>query len=357
MQTIMPPALKKGDVIGCFSPSSPITALCPIRTKRGIDFLKDKGYLVKMGSLSYQKDAYRSGSIEERANELNELIRDPEVKLIMSTIGGMNSNAILPYIDYGALIKNPKWIVGYSDVTALLMGIYAKTGIVTIYGPALVASFGEFPPLVDETFSFFETLLDALENGNTIHPAMPPFWTDAFLPWEEQVCAKPTTENQWLSISPGDVTGRLLPANLNTLTGIWGSSYMPEIKTGDILLLEDSLKDAATVERSFALMALNGVFDRIGGLVLGKHELFNDQGSNKKPFEILLEIIKEPHFPILADYDCAHTHPMISLPIGLEARLFVPEQGQSNGDLSPFLELTGNVPATSVLIDNQLTNR
>lgn len=356
MLPIIPKPLKPGDVIGCFSPSSPITATSPIRTQRAIDYLRTKGHPVKMGHLSYQKDAYRSGSIKDRAAELNALILDPEVKLIMSTIGGMNANALLPYIDYEALLANPKWIMGYSDVTAILMGVYAKTGITTLYGPALVASFGEFEPFVGETYTALQRLFDALAHDTAYRPAMPPYWTDAFIPWETQTTAKPATENQWLSIAPGDVSGRLLVANLNTLTGIWGSPYMPAIEKGDILLLEDSLKDAATVERSFVLMALNGVFDRIGGLILGKHELFNDLGSQKRPHEILLEILTEPKMPILADYDCCHTHPMISLPIGLQARLFVPDKGQPDANVSPFLELAGNVPATAVGLDYQLTD-
>ncbi|MFA0349917.1 LD-carboxypeptidase, partial [Vibrio sp. 10N.222.55.C6] len=95
--------------------------------------------------LTGESEGYRSGSIQARAEELNQLIRDPDVRCIMSTIGGNNSNSLLSYIDYDALRDDPKIIVGYSDATALLLGIYAKTGLVTFYGPALVASFGEFP--------------------------------------------------------------------------------------------------------------------------------------------------------------------------------------------------------------------
>ncbi len=99
------------------------------------------------GSLTNQYDYYRSGSIQERADELNDLIRNPNISCIMSTIGGMNSNSLLPYIDYDTFRNNPKIMIGYSDVSALLLGIYAKTGTPTFYGPALVPSFGEFEPL------------------------------------------------------------------------------------------------------------------------------------------------------------------------------------------------------------------
>ena len=78
----------------------------------------------------------------------------------MSVIGGSNSNSLLPYLDFEALRRDPKVIVGYSDVTALLLGIYAQTGLVTFYGPALVASFGELPPLVDKNPDLAEQVED-----------------------------------------------------------------------------------------------------------------------------------------------------------------------------------------------------
>lgn len=77
----------------------------------------------------------------------------------MASIGGNNTNSILPYIDYEYLKRNPKIVIGYSDTTALLLAIYAKTGLVTFYGSALASSFGEFPPFVDMTFENFHTII------------------------------------------------------------------------------------------------------------------------------------------------------------------------------------------------------
>ncbi|MCW0505958.1 S66 family peptidase [Aeromonas piscicola] len=321
MTSLKPPGLKPGDIIGFFSPSSAATAWAPQRFARAKAFLEAQGFRLKAGSLTGQQDHWRSGSIAARAAELNALIRDPHVRCIMSVIGGSNSNSLLPYLDYEALKRDPKIIIGYSDVTALLLGIYAKTGLVTFYGPALVASFGELPPLVDETLSGFRQICQA---GGTVVPhslPTPAQWADERLDWENQTRAKQCLANRLISVGSGKVRGRLIGGNLNTLAGIWGSPYMPAIQQGDILLLEDSLHLAETVERSFAHLKLCGVFDRIGGLVLGKHELFNDQGSGKCPLDILLEVVGEPAFPILAEFDCAHTHPMLTLPLGIEAEL------------------------------------
>ncbi len=279
--------LELGDTIGIFSPSSPITYLCPERFQRGKKYLQDKGFNILDGSLTGKYDFYRSGTIKERANELNELIRNPDVKCIMSTIGGMNSNSILPYIDYDAFKRNPKIIIGYSDVTAILLAIYAQTGINTFYGPALVSSFGELPPFIDYTYNYFkEILIDDIKIPYCFQ--IPKYWTDEYIDWNTQNRPKENKINDWITVYDGIASGRVIGGNLNTIQGIWGSKYMPEIKQGDILFIEDSLKNIATIERSFSLLKINGVFDKISGIILGKHELFDDLKTGKKPYEVLV---------------------------------------------------------------------
>jgi muramoyltetrapeptide carboxypeptidase LdcA involved in peptidoglycan recycling len=312
--------LRKGDGIGFFSPSSPVTATSPNRFNRAKRYMEEKGFRLVEGNLTGRQDGYRSGSIQERAEELNALIRNPKVRCIMSTIGGMNSNSLLPYIDYEAFRQDPKIVIGYSDVTAILLAIYAKTGITTYYGPALVASFGEYPPFVEDTFRYFEDAT-IIKCGGLRTLVMPETWTEEYIPWETQERSKQAQVNHWITVQAGKATGRLIGGNLNTMQGIWGTEYMPEIKGGDILLIEDSLKSAATIERGFSLLKISGVLDRVGGILLGKHELFDDQGTGRKPYEILMEVLGDREIPILADFDCCHTHPMITMPIGARVEL------------------------------------
>ena len=318
--TIPPPRLQQGDTIGFFSPSSPATVFAPTRFERAKDYLTRHGFQLQEGSLTGKSDSYRSGSIQERAEELNQLLRNPDVRCVMSVIGGTNSNSLLPYLDYEAIRRDPKIIIGYSDVTALLLGIAARTGLITFYGPALVASFGEFPPIVDETFRSFTQMLCEPPDVPFSFPK-PTRWTDEFINWEEQNRAKTTVENEWRTIIPGKAEGRLIGGNLNTITGFWGSPYMPEIREDDILMIEDSLKDAATVERGFAHLKVNGVLERVGGILLGKHEKFDDKGTGRTPADILLEVLAGHQVPLLADFDCCHTHPMLTMPLGLNVRL------------------------------------
>lgn len=306
--------------IGIFSASSPVSATVPARYKRGKEYLASKGLRIVDGKLYGKQDCYRSGSIKERADEFNQLLYNKEVNILMAAIGGNNSNSILPYIDYEYLKKHPKIIIGYSDTTALLLGIYAKTGLVTFYGPALAASFGELPPFADMTFDYFKSVI--CDDVSIPHVyKMPPVWTDEYIDWSQQDRSKKENKNNWVSVIPGICRGRLIGGNLNTMEGFFGTEYMPEIKKGDILLIEDSLKDACTIERTFSMLKLAGVFDKVGGIILGKHEKFDDNGTNRKPYEILLEVLNDCQIPLLAEFDCCHTHPMFTMPIGCQVEL------------------------------------
>lgn len=306
--------------IGVFSSSSPISATVPSRFNRGKAYLTAKGFRILDGNLVGKQDFYRSGSIRERAKEFNDLLHNDEVHILMAAIGGNNTNSILPYIDYDYLMHHPKIIIGYSDTTALLLAIYAKTGLITFYGPALASSFGEFPPFVDATFDSFKAIIrDTISVPYAYQK--PSVWTDEFIDWGSQNRSKVAHANEWVSVIPGVCHGRLIGGNLNTMEGFFGTEYMPEIREGDILLIEDSLKNASVIERTFSLLKLAGVLDRIGGIILGKHEKYDDCGTGKKPYEVLLEVLDGRSIPFLAEFDCCHTHPMFTMPIGCQVEL------------------------------------
>ncbi|REB07309.1 LD-carboxypeptidase [Sporosarcina sp. BI001-red] len=312
--------LKRGDTIGIFSPSSPATVNAEPRYKRAKAFLESKGFIVKEGSLTGKAEGYRSGTPKERAEELNELLRDPNVTMIMSTIGGTNSNSMLPYIDYDAYEQNPKLVVGYSDTTAILLSLYAKTGIPTYYGPALVPSFGEFDPLVNETYHYFEQYF-MHEAVVPYEVPMPEYWSDEPVNWLEKTTEKKLYPNKWVTGHSGIAEGRLIGGNLNTMYGFLGSSYFPEIRQGDILLIEDCTKTASIVEKNLAMLKVHGVFEKVAGIILGKHELYDDLGTGKLPLDLLLEQLDGLPIPILAEFDTCHTHPMHPLAIGKKVKL------------------------------------
>ena len=205
-------------------------------------------------SLTGKSASYRSGTIKERTKELNNLIRNPDVRCIMSTIEGMNSNSLLPYIDYDVLVRDPKILIGIQKL------------------------------------------------GRT----------------RSRQTAKGQSVDFCLS---RQARGRVIGGNLNSLQGFWGSKYKPTVQTGDILFDEDSMKNPGTLERSFSLLKVNGVLDKVSGIILGKHELFDDKDTGLKPFEILQEALNGHTLPLLAEFDCSHTHPMSTLPIKVEIEL------------------------------------
>lgn len=313
-------ALKKDAVIGIYTPSSPATVTAKIRFERAKEFLQQKGFHIVEGKLTGKQDGYRSGSPKERAAELNELLRDPNIDMIMSTIGGTNSNSMLPFIDYDAFQANPKIVVGYSDATAILLALYAKTGISTFYGPALIPSFGEFPPLVKDTYTYFENYFMNKKQAPYTLP-IPSLWSDELVNWEEKTTEKALFKNKWITGSPGHAEGRLIGGNVNAMYGFIGSSYFPTIKKGDILLIEDTMKNASIVEKNFAMLHVHGIFDKIAGIILGKHEQYDDLDTGKSPLDLLLEQVGNRDIPILAEVDICHTHPMHPLAIGKSVQI------------------------------------
>ncbi|WP_342442592.1 S66 peptidase family protein [Lysinibacillus sp. FSL K6-0057] len=306
--------------IGIYSPSSPATVTALERYERAKTFLEEKNFQIVTGSLTGKSDYYRSGSPKERAEELNALLRNPNVDMIMSTIGGTNANSMLPYIDYEAFRQHPKIVVGYSDATVILLALYAKTGISTFYGPALVPSFGEFEPLVNDTFKFFEHYF-LKPQALPYEIPMPPYWSDEPVNWLEKTVDKQLKKNEWLAIQQGVAEGRLIGGNANAMYGFIGTPYFPEVLEGDILLVEDCLKNAAVVEKNFAMLKLHGVFNKVSGIILGKHECYDDLGTGRQPYDILLEQLDGIEIPILAEVDICHTHPMHPIAIGKQVKL------------------------------------
>ncbi|WP_125705425.1 S66 family peptidase [Lacticaseibacillus daqingensis] len=301
--------------IGLFSPSTPITAVSPLRFKRAQAFLDAHGVRLVTGALTGQSDGYRSGSIQARAAELNALARDPAIDVIMAAIGGMNSNALLPYLDYATMQAHPKTIVGYSDVTAILLAVYMQAPAYRVlYGPTLVAGLGEFAPLVDETWTNFQRVLADAETFQA-----PAQWTDERANWETFDHPKQLRANRWGWTRTSRLAGRIVGGNLNTMSGFLGTKYFPTFTADDLLFIEDAEKDIATVERSFAMLKLAGVFDRVAGVVLGKHALFEDAGTGRRPVDVLLEVLAGQPLPIIYDYDSCHTVPMMTTPIGAYA--------------------------------------
>lgn len=320
------PKLDIGSTIGIMSPSCPMTYDAPYPAEIAENYLKSNGFEIVKGSLFGKIDStYRSGSIKDRAEELNELIHNDEVDCIMAAAGGYVSISMLPYINYDYLKKHPKVIVGHSDVASLLLAINEKCGFPTFYGPNLVTSFAHKKYYQDCALNSFLNIINHSESYTILKPE---YYTDESTDWyitEELFNKNLENEkailNEWQTVVPGVAKGRLIGGNTDNFTLLYGNPYCSEVQDGDILFLENINEEADFFERAVSSLYIHGIFDKISGLILGKPKGYKDIGSGKSEIDILFEIIGKPKFPILADVDCGHTVPIITLPIGAEIEM------------------------------------
>ncbi|HVZ38725.1 MAG TPA: S66 peptidase family protein [Candidatus Kapabacteria bacterium] len=314
---IRPRPLQPGATIGIFTPSSPANVWYREKYLHGVRALEVLGFRVVEGSLTARacEQGYRSGTPEERAAEFMELIENSSVDCMMATIGGMNSSSMIPFLDFDVIRAHPKIITGYSDVTSLHLAILAYSGLSTFYGPALVPSFGEWPaPLAETVESFLAATQRHVSGRRRIVP--PERWsnhlrdarTDA---WRNE--DRIFRENPgFRTLNPGSVEAPVIVANLNTMLTAAGTAYFPDV-TGAILLIEEMNAPYSLEERSLRHLSLLGVFDRIAGLIIGKPEMPESQGAPFTLDDLVLEVVGRRPYPIVSNFDCSHTHPMLTI--------------------------------------------
>ncbi len=322
---LVPRRLQKGDTIGIFTPSSPAYRFNPELFENGVRNIEGMGFKVKLGKLTAARasEGYRSASGLERANEFMELVNDPEVRGLIATIGGYNSSSMLPFLDYEQIRNARKVICGYSDVTSLHMAIYQKSKLQTFYGPAVMTWLGEWPNGIPESTQWF---LDAIMEGvNTPREiGVPTRWSCHRRAWNNgdwKNVERQWIENEgWCVLNPGTVTAPILALNLNTMLCLAGTEFWPNFQ-GRILLIEEMDAPMARTERCLRQLSLMGVFNEISGLIVSKPEVFD---AFEAPFgrdSLLCEIIGKPNYPVVTNFDCGHTVPMITVPQGAMVNL------------------------------------
>ncbi len=315
MYTIHPAKIKKGDTIGVVSPSSPAAAMCPRRLRRGQDELEKLGFKVKLGKYVSEHYKHMAGTVQQRIEDLHTMFADDEVKTIICTIGGLNSNQLLESLDYDLIQAHPKIFIGFSDITALLNAIYAKTGLVTYLGPALLPQFGEFGGILPYSWKYLEKVLMQTES---FHIEASAEWTDEFTPWDkEDDRLRNMRANEGIKVfKPGKASGIMVGGNVGTLLLLNGSPYMPSLQDVILCVEEDEVETPGTIDRLFTQLRHIGAYSKIKGMLIGR---FNSKVGFKKEDsleDILLATTAGFDFPILYDLDFSHTDPMITIPIG-----------------------------------------
>ena len=171
MVPVKPARLSKGDTIGVISPASPAAGRVPRRFERGLRSIEEMGYSVKVGKNARRVRGHKAGFVQERVDDLHEMFRDEKVKAIITSLGGYNSNELLPVIDYELIKKKPKILCGYSDITFLHCGIHSQTGLVTFYGPHILSQFADFGGPIPYTQDYFNRILTQAQPLGKIEPS------------------------------------------------------------------------------------------------------------------------------------------------------------------------------------------
>jgi len=280
-----PPPLNPGDTIGIPAPASPFKKEL---FDQGVDLIKSIGYRVSIPEETYLREGYLAGSDQKRAATLNHMFGDPNIRAIVCARGGYGSMRMLPHLDIDRIRNNPKLVMGFSDLTALLWMLYDRCNLITCHGPTVTTLAAADPTTLKG--------VAAILKGD--HPA-------ALYPDEGVV------------LRAGASSGPIIGGNLTTLCHLTGTEFAPNFKKS-ILLLEDRGEAPYRIDRMLSQMRLAGCLDGLSGVLLGT---FKDCSDPQAVYRIVTEIIDDPGVPILAGFGIGHAETNIPVPFGVEAFL------------------------------------
>lgn len=295
---IKPPRLKKGDTIGLISPASYITK---DQLNESIKNLEDLGFKVKYSNIIMEKYGYLAGTDSARAEDLNNMFADKDVNGIFAVRGGYGCSRMLDYINYDLIKLNPKILIGYSDITSLLFGIYAKTGLVCFHGPVATSTFNDY-----SMQNFKNIVVNPYDN------------------FEEKNL--PEDENQIYVIKNGIGEGELVGGNLSIVVSMIGTKYDINTK-GKIIFLEDIGEEPYRIDRMLTQMRLAGKFENCAGVALGvfrRCEVKKDDPEFENSLtlkQIFNDVLADLNVPVIVGLSFGHIENKFTLPFGVNAKL------------------------------------
>ena len=304
---IKPKALKKGDKVALIAPASNIEQAEDLNI--ACDVIKWLGFEPVVGKNIMNQYGYLAGQDKERADDLNDMFERKDVAGIICYRGGYGTMRMLPYIDYDLIKKNPKVLMGFSDITALLQAIYQMTGLVTFHGPVAISSFNDYTMEYLHRAIYSNKVIGDIKN--------PPASSN-----------RVETEHRLIKINKGKTTGNLVGGNLTLIVSLIGTPYDVDYKN-KILFIEEINEEPYKADRMFTQLWLSGKLQDLNGIIIGK--MTNVKPSEYKPgftntlyLEEILRTRLEPlKIPAVYGYAFGHIRDKITLPIGVKATLDV----------------------------------
>jgi muramoyltetrapeptide carboxypeptidase len=304
---IRPRALTPGDTIAIAALSGGLETPDLEMLERGVAELTALGFRVRAAPLVDVEKVWwwAAARPEEVARELNELFRDPEVGAIWALVGGRFAFSYLDAIDYDAIATNPKPLIGMSDISALLLAIHSRTGLVTFHADALLNGVGEWNLLSEEDHrrqsEAYRRVLTSTEPAGAL-PAL----------------------SAWECWRPGHAEGRLLGGLLHRFLRIQTTPWAlaPERFEGAILFLEDLNIPTVNVWNDLHVLRLSGLLDRIAGLLIGPIETITMMDEAPQSLrDVVLDVLGDRDMPVMGNVNLGHAGPNLPLPLGVRAAI------------------------------------
>jgi muramoyltetrapeptide carboxypeptidase len=311
MGIIKPPRLRKGELIGLIAPAS--TPSSEEKILKGALYLEKMGYRVQCGRNVRTEYGYLAGGDDERSADFNAMVSNKNIKAIFAIRGGYGTPRLLQKIDYHALRKNPKIIVGYSDLTALQLAIFRKIGLITFSGPMTgVEMWRDFDPYTEE--HFWRMLTSNKKIGVLNNPASEPL----------------------AILRHGQANGRLIGGNLSLLACLMGTPFLPVLRNS-ILIAEDVEESPHRIDRMLAQLLNAGILNNLQALIFGKFIDCTPSNPNDPHLtidQVLEEYTHKIGCPVVANFQYGHIPRKLTVPFGLKAsintkrrRIEIPENG------------------------------
>lgn len=298
--------LKKGDEIRIISPSASIERVGGfeenlIAKKR----LENLGFRVTFGKHILENDEFYSSNVSSRVSDFHDAFSDKNVKAIMTTIGGFNSNELLTHIDWDIVRSNPKMFFGYSDTTSLHNAIRAVAHQITYYGPC----YSSFKMDELQEYQTTEWLRAALNDSFDLEPS--DVWTSDL--WFDKSLPRHPLTNKWKVYTLGEATGISTGGNIQTYCLQAGTRFFPE--TQNPIVFIEQAEGGSPLEFSRELAQILQIHNDIKALVIGRFPTVNAMTDEKlqsvlDKFPILKKI------PVIYDLDFGHTQPIFTVPLG-----------------------------------------
>jgi muramoyltetrapeptide carboxypeptidase LdcA involved in peptidoglycan recycling len=316
---MFPNKFKQGDEIRVISPSRSLGLIDDQTQLLAVSRLEQLGLKVSFARHAKEMDEFSSSSIRTRVRDLHEAFGESNVKGIITTSGGFNSNQLLDYIDYDLIKKNPKIFCGLSDITSLHNAFHRKTGLVTYYGPHF-SSFGMLKG-IEYTLDYFR---QCLFESTPFNVSQAKVWSDDS--WiVDQENREFHTNDGYLVINEGEAEGKLVGGHLGTTILSLGTEYMPDLNDSILLIEECNTCGTSTMfmfERWLQALIHQPDFKGIRGLIIGTFQ--RNTGYNE---EQLIKMIKSKreldHIPVIANASFGHTTSRFTFPIGGYGKLTV----------------------------------